>query len=171
MERWCCISSPAWPSPPSQAPPLVPLARMKKRSRTTQKETNPRRTISIFPRYTPHSRALPVHASSIILLWPIPRYRSRHWHYALLDPHPPPLTIQSPHHGLPSSLIKILDSYSLRGLTPILLPLNHYPRLKRYNLTYTADTWYTATHLADLVFHILTFNLTVLHATNDWEIL
>jgi hypothetical protein len=42
--------------------------------------------------------------------------------------------------------------------------------LKRYYLTYIADTWITATRLADLVSHILTFNLTIQHAANDWEI-
>ena len=52
----------------------------------------------------------------------------------------------------------------------IVLPLNRYPRLKRYNITYIADTWITATRLADLASHILTFNLTVLHAADDWEI-
>jgi hypothetical protein len=52
----------------------------------------------------------------------------------------------------------------------IVLPLNRYPRLKRYNLRYIADTWITAMRLTDLVSHILTVNLTVLHAANDWEI-
>ena len=63
------------------------------------------------------------------------------------------------HHYTPSKALTMVspDPSFLKSL----------PCLKCYNLMYIAHTWNTATHLAGLVSHILTFNLTGLNAAND----
>ena len=73
-----------------------------------------------------------------------------------------------------TSLPKLLDSYSLKGIVPPLLsPLSRYPRLKKWVISQIADTWPTDQRIGDLISHANSspsLDLTILHAEDDWEI-
>jgi pimeloyl-ACP methyl ester carboxylesterase len=73
-----------------------------------------------------------------------------------------------------TSLPRLLDFYSLKGLTPPLLgPLSRYPRLKDYVISHIVDNWPTDQRIADLISHpnsSPSLDLTILHAEDDWEI-
>lgn len=71
-----------------------------------------------------------------------------------------------------SSLTKLLDSYSIKGLTPpILSPLTPYPFFQRMFRYMIVDKWDTASRLKDLLRQSGTkFDVTMMHAKDDWEI-
>ncbi|RMZ75538.1 hypothetical protein DV738_g5405, partial [Chaetothyriales sp. CBS 135597] len=71
-----------------------------------------------------------------------------------------------------SSLTKLLDSYSIKGLTPPLLsPLAVYPPALAWLHRQIVDKWDTATRLSELVTaKDLPLDLTIMHATDDVEI-
>jgi pimeloyl-ACP methyl ester carboxylesterase len=73
-----------------------------------------------------------------------------------------------------TSLPRLLESYSLKGVVPPLLPpLSRYPRLKDYVISHIADNWRTDQRIADLISHpnsASSLDLTILHAEDDWEI-
>jgi pimeloyl-ACP methyl ester carboxylesterase len=78
-----------------------------------------------------------------------------------------------------TSLPRLLDSYSLKGLTPPFLgplshyPLSRYPRLKDYVISRIEDNWPTDQRIADLISHpnsSPSLDLTILHAEDDREI-
>jgi hypothetical protein len=76
----------------------------------------------------------------------------------------------------------LLDSYRFMGvLPPLLSPLIGYPRFKKYALDKIVDTWDTASRLARLTGVSPScdagtenanreFDLTILHASNDFQI-
>jgi pimeloyl-ACP methyl ester carboxylesterase len=73
-----------------------------------------------------------------------------------------------------TSLPRLLESYSLKGVVPPPLPpLSRYPRLKDYVISHIADNWRTDQRIADLISHpnsASSLDLTILHAEDDWEI-
>lgn len=71
-----------------------------------------------------------------------------------------------------TSLPELLGSYSLKGLTPpILSPLTQYPWAQRWFLSKIVDRWDLAQRLQELVSKPdLDLRLTMMHATDDWEI-
>lgn len=71
-----------------------------------------------------------------------------------------------------SSLPKLLDSYSIKGLTPPLLsPLAQYPFLQRWLRGKIIDKWDTSSRLKELVSSPdITLDITIMHAADDWEI-
>jgi pimeloyl-ACP methyl ester carboxylesterase len=73
-----------------------------------------------------------------------------------------------------TSLPRLLETYSLKGVIPPLLPpLSRYPRLKDYVISHIADNWRTDQRIADLISHpnsAPSLDLTILHAEDDWEI-
>lgn len=71
-----------------------------------------------------------------------------------------------------TSLSNLLDSYSIKGLTPPLLsPLLAYPKIQQYFLTKIVDKWDTNRRLVDLVSSpAIDLDLTMIHARDDWEI-
>ena len=90
----------------------------------------------------------------------------------LNDLHVPPLRGLVLLSGF-TSLARLMDSYSIKGIVPPLLsPLQAYPRLHSYVISKIADKWETDHRIADLVGprnpHAL--NLTLMHARDDWEI-
>lgn len=71
-----------------------------------------------------------------------------------------------------TSLQKLLDSYSIKGLTPpILSPLMGYPHAQKWILSKLADRWETARRITELVRSPdIPLDLTITHARDDWEI-
>ncbi|KAF7597215.1 hypothetical protein BBP40_008057 [Aspergillus hancockii] len=83
-----------------------------------------------------------------------------------------------------SNIPSLLDSYSMKGLTPpILGPLKGYPRVKNYTKDCVVDRWDTAARVARLTgagpavenvsasgYGDLGLDLTIVHAYNDAEI-
>lgn len=71
-----------------------------------------------------------------------------------------------------SSLPKLLDSYSIKGLTPPLLsPLTQYPWAQKWIRDRIYDKWDTASRLKELVRLVDTkLDLTIMHAKDDVEI-
>lgn len=72
-----------------------------------------------------------------------------------------------------TSLPKLLDTYSIKGLTPPLLsPLIAWPFAQTWFISKVADKWDTKERLVDLVrAPDVPLDLTILHAKNDWEIM
>lgn len=84
---------------------------------------------------------------------------------------------QAPFKGLVllasfSNLVKLLDSYSIKGWTPPLLsPLTHHPWVQGWIRGRIVDKWDTASRLQDLVKQEdLPLDITIMHARDDWEI-
>lgn len=71
-----------------------------------------------------------------------------------------------------TSLTNLLDSYSIKGITPPLLsPLLAYPRIQQYFQSKIADKWDTNRRLVELVSNpAIELDLTMIHARDDWEI-
>lgn len=71
-----------------------------------------------------------------------------------------------------TSLKNLLDSYSIKGITPPLLsPLLAYPRIQQYVLSKVLDKWETNRRLVELVSNpAIELDLTIVHARDDWEI-
>lgn len=71
-----------------------------------------------------------------------------------------------------SSLPKLLDSYSIKGLTPPLLsPLTQYPWAQSWFRRMIVDKWDTATRLKEMVKQQdMKLDITMMHAKDDWEI-
>jgi len=71
-----------------------------------------------------------------------------------------------------TSLPNLLESYSLKGLTPpVLSPLVFYPRLQQWIRSSIVDQWDTASRLVELgEASGVQLNLVMLHARNDHEI-
>ncbi|EXJ79424.1 hypothetical protein A1O3_08926 [Capronia epimyces CBS 606.96] len=71
-----------------------------------------------------------------------------------------------------TSLPTLLDSYSIKGLTPPLLsPLLAYPRLQTWLLSQIVDKWETSKKLVELVENTsVRLELVMMHARDDWEI-
>jgi pimeloyl-ACP methyl ester carboxylesterase len=71
-----------------------------------------------------------------------------------------------------TSLTNLLDSYSIKGLTPPLLsPLLAYPKIQKYFLSKLVDKWDTNQRLVELVSNPgIELDLTMIHARDDWEI-
>jgi hypothetical protein len=73
-----------------------------------------------------------------------------------------------------SSLPRLLESYSFKGITPpMLAPLRAYPFLQNWFRSKIVDTWNTASRLAHIVQRSLAqtgADITVLHARDDREI-
>ncbi|KAL6243771.1 hypothetical protein RBB50_009205 [Rhinocladiella similis] len=71
-----------------------------------------------------------------------------------------------------TSLRELLESYSIKGLTPPLLsPLLPYPRLQEWIFGKIVDKWETTDKLAELAANSdVELRLTMLHARDDWEI-
>jgi pimeloyl-ACP methyl ester carboxylesterase len=73
-----------------------------------------------------------------------------------------------------TSLSRLLESYSFKGIVPPLLrPLARHPRLKDYVISHIADNWPTDQRIADLISHpnsAPSLDLTILHAEDDCEI-
>lgn len=73
-----------------------------------------------------------------------------------------------------TSLSKLLETYRIAGLIPILSPLRPYPYLQRLLVSCVADTWETAARIAELV-RVSKQNgrrlrLHLIHAVDDWDI-
>jgi hypothetical protein len=71
-----------------------------------------------------------------------------------------------------TSLPKLLESYSIKGLTPPLFsPIIGYPAAQRWFLSKIVDQWETARRLVELVrAPNIPLDLTIMHAKDDWEI-
>ncbi|RMZ75763.1 hypothetical protein DV737_g5149, partial [Chaetothyriales sp. CBS 132003] len=71
-----------------------------------------------------------------------------------------------------SNLTKLLDSYSIKGITPPLFsPLALYPAARTWLHTQIVDNWDTGTRLSELVAaKDLPLDLTIMHALDDVEI-
>lgn len=87
-----------------------------------------------------------------------------------------------------TSLIRLLDSYRIKGVVPPLLgPLRPYPKIKNFIINRVADKWETAERVARLLTASapavaseamsdgpspkeIELDLTILHARDDWEI-
>ncbi|EXJ96171.1 hypothetical protein A1O1_01297 [Capronia coronata CBS 617.96] len=71
-----------------------------------------------------------------------------------------------------TSLPTLLESYSIKGLTPPLLsPLLAYPRLQKWLVSKLVDKWETNNRLVDLVQNpAVQLDLVMMHARDDWEI-
>lgn len=80
-----------------------------------------------------------------------------------------------------SNVPKLIESYSLKGLTPpILSPLVGYPRAQKYALDHILDRWDTASRLArltgvaqnesDSAYANKELDLAIIHARDDHEI-
>jgi pimeloyl-ACP methyl ester carboxylesterase len=83
-----------------------------------------------------------------------------------------------------SNIASLLDSYSMKGLTPpVLGPLKSYPRVKNYTKSCVVDRWDTAARVARLTgvgptaendsasgYRDMGLDLTIVHAYNDAEI-
>ena len=71
-----------------------------------------------------------------------------------------------------TSLPKLLDSYSIKGLAPPLLsPLVGYPTAKLWILSKIVNKWETARRLVELVrAPDMPLDLTIMHSRDDWEI-
>jgi pimeloyl-ACP methyl ester carboxylesterase len=71
-----------------------------------------------------------------------------------------------------TSLPKLLESYSIKGLTPPLFsPIIGYPAAQRWFLSKIVDHWETARRLVELVrAPDIPLDLTIMHAKDDWEI-
>jgi pimeloyl-ACP methyl ester carboxylesterase len=91
------------------------------------------------------------------------------WTLQLQRPAPKALVLFASFPSLP----KLLDTYSIKGLTPPLLsPLIAWPYLQSIFLGKIVDKWETVRRLTDLVRapHV-PLDLTIMHAKNDWEVL
>lgn len=71
-----------------------------------------------------------------------------------------------------SSLPKLLDSYSIKGITPPLLsPLTQYPWAQNWIRGRIYDKWDTASRIQEmLTLSDTKLDLTIMHAKDDWEI-
>lgn len=71
-----------------------------------------------------------------------------------------------------TSLPTLLDTYSIKGITPPLLsPIMGYPTAQRWILGKIADRWETARRLVELVRSPeIPLDLSIMHARDDWEI-
>lgn len=71
-----------------------------------------------------------------------------------------------------SSLPKLLDSYSIKGITPpVLSPLTPYPMAQNWFRKLLVDRWDLAARLREmLLIKDLTLDVTMMHARDDWEI-
>jgi pimeloyl-ACP methyl ester carboxylesterase len=72
-----------------------------------------------------------------------------------------------------TSLPKLLDTYSIKGIIPPLLsPLVGFPLIQNWLLSKIQDKWETARRLAELVrAPDVPLDLTIMHAKNDWEVM
>lgn len=72
-----------------------------------------------------------------------------------------------------TNLTKLLDSYSIKGLTPPLLsPLIGWPWAQSWFLNKLADKWDTSQRLVELArAPDVPLDLTIMHAKDDWEIM
>jgi len=72
-----------------------------------------------------------------------------------------------------TSLTKLLDTYSIKGLTPPLLsPLIAWPYAQTWFLSRIHDKWDTQSRLVELVrAPDIPLDLTIMHARDDWEIM
>lgn len=91
------------------------------------------------------------------------------WTMQLQRPAPRALVLFAGFESLP----KLLDTYSIKGLTPPLLsPLIAWPFVQTWFLNKVADKWDTKTRLVELVrAPDVPLDLTIMHAKNDWEIM
>ena len=69
-----------------------------------------------------------------------------------------------------AELPKLLTTYAIGGLVPILAPLKPYPKLQRFFASQVLDRWPTASRLASLIQSSAQADLTIIHALDDWEI-
>ena len=69
-----------------------------------------------------------------------------------------------------SDLPKLLTTYAIGGVFPLLSPLKSYPRLQGFFSDRAVDRWPTATRLAKFVSASQRPNLVILHARDDHEI-
>lgn len=80
-----------------------------------------------------------------------------------------------------SNIPKLIESYSLKGLTPpILSPLIGYPRAQKFAVDHILDRWETASRLArltgvaqnesDAAYANKGLDLSIIHARDDYEI-
>ncbi|EON62560.1 hypothetical protein W97_01784 [Coniosporium apollinis CBS 100218] len=74
-----------------------------------------------------------------------------------------------------TSLPKLLTTYRIFGLIPVLSPLRYYPRIQARVLAYIVDTWDTASRIGSLVRCYAAegrgrLRLHILHARNDFDI-
>lgn len=71
-----------------------------------------------------------------------------------------------------SSLPKLLDSYSIKGLTPpVLSPLTPYPMAQNWFRKLLVDRWDLLSRLRDMLLdERLALDVTMMHARDDWEI-
>ncbi|KAJ9657684.1 hypothetical protein H2201_008090 [Coniosporium apollinis] len=74
-----------------------------------------------------------------------------------------------------TSLPKLLTTYRIFGLIPVLSPLRYYPRIRARVMAYIVDTWDTAARISSLVRYYAAegrgrLRLHILHARNDFDI-
>jgi len=71
-----------------------------------------------------------------------------------------------------TSLTKLVESYSVQGITPPLLsPLSIYPPAQRWLLSKIVDQWETSRRLVELAQSAdVDLDLTIMHAEDDWDI-
>jgi pimeloyl-ACP methyl ester carboxylesterase len=71
-----------------------------------------------------------------------------------------------------TSLPTLLNSYSIKGITPPLLsPLMGYPHAQKWLLNKVVDRWETARRLREMIRSPeIPLDLTITHARDDWEV-
>lgn len=69
-----------------------------------------------------------------------------------------------------SDIPKLMTTYAVGGIIPILSPLRPYPPLQRFFANHVQETWLSAERLNNLVRHSKTLHLRLIHAKNDFDI-
>ena len=69
-----------------------------------------------------------------------------------------------------SDVPKLMSTYTIGGLIPILSPLKPYPFLSQFFAKRIQETWFTFERLANLVRKSKNVNIHLIHATNDYDI-
>jgi len=126
------------------------------------------------PSQTHHQRTLSIPSSNIILTsqslgTAISTHLLHSWTLSHNLPPPNSLILTSPFSSLPS----LIDSYSIKGLTPPLLsPFRSYPFIMNKITAFIADTWRTDQRLAEILLsdRDIPINIHLIHARDDREI-
>jgi abhydrolase domain-containing protein 12 len=69
-----------------------------------------------------------------------------------------------------TDLTTLLTSYAIGGWVPLLAPLQRYPVVQKWFMSYVVDKWPSATRLANFVRVSQRVRLFIIHARNDYEI-
>ncbi|KAJ8612723.1 hypothetical protein MRB53_037299 [Persea americana] len=64
----------------------------------------------------------------------------------------------------------LMKTYMIGGVVPVLSPLNTYPDLQKWIGEHVVDTWDSARRLTSIAKSGSKFNLVLVHARDDWDI-